>query len=659
MDGLRLAKIVGTASETTWSQVLVFPELKVGDALAKEQLLAAIAVRRTSEGVDVGAVGRAILATLQEDYFAASSDDVGVRLEEVVAAALEGNEVEVDLAVGILKDQRGTFVSYRGGVLMWRRAEVGWIIPVKNELPHNPAVDMRVGEMQFGDKVVLGTAALFAKIDDEGMAEALQSQGIEQIGEALSSELHGGDSSEGAAAVVLEYVVVETADEELLIQAEDELETGHDGGPWGMVRGAVTSMGGVLGSRFAQNRGWRRWRQKLLGTRQVNTGASRRTSDEPAIYLKKGKNRRLSLSIAVVLLLLLSVSVGLGWRKRVVEKREAAFGEVFTPAEQRYTEAVGLAESNPLRARSLLIEARDLLMKGTEAFDEGSSERDRLLELTTSVQDLYQQVAGEYEIAEAALFFDLGLVRDDLFGEQMGLADGQLVVLDKARGVVVGVDVGSKKARILGGGDVLSQSELLGVTTGKAVVLSKSGIVGVYFGDRESEVLVEREDDWDDPKSLGTYGGNVYLLDAGNSELWRYPGFEGGVGGRRRWLGPGVVPDFSRVTDLVVDGDMWILERDGEISRYRRGAPLNFSVVGLDTDMSEAVAIDTTLEGDELYILDRGNARVVVVTKNGEYKQQYRWEGISGVTDIVVVDEEEQRKVLLLSGASIYEIPLR
>jgi hypothetical protein len=117
-----------------------------------------------------------------------------------------------------------------------------------------------------------------------------------------------------------------------------------------------------------------------------------------------------------------------------------------------------------------------------------------------------------------------------------------------------------------------------------------------------------------------------------------------------------VVPDFSSVVDIAIDGDVWVLDRDGTISLYRQGAPVNFNVSGLVAEISDAVAIDTEIESENIYVLDRSNSRVLVIGKNGDYKEQYEWAGISGVSDMAVV--ESLGKILLLSGSNIYEIEL-
>ena len=56
-------------------------------------------------------------------------------------------------------------------------------------------------------------------------------------------------------------------------------------------------------------------------------------------------------------------------------------------------------------------------------------------------------------------------------------------------------------------------------------------------------------------------------------------------------------------------------------------------------------------------LLDKGNDRVVVVNKSGEYYSQYRWPGIGGVTHLVA--SEEEKKILLLAGNKIYEIEIK
>ena len=129
-----------------------------------------------------------------------------------------------------------------------------------------------------------------------------------------------------------------------------------------------------------------------------------------------------------------------------------------------------------------------------------------------------------------------------------------------------------------------------------------------------------------------------------------------GVGDKQRWLGKGVEPDLSEAVDVTVDGDIWVGLKDGTVRRFRRGANENFKMTGLAEPIGELTAIYTDENSNQVYVLDRLRTRVVVFDKEGTYKKQYGWSGISGVTDMAVSEKDGQ--IFLLSGASIYAMPL-
>ncbi|MDP3733226.1 MAG: hypothetical protein Q8Q91_01675, partial [Candidatus Daviesbacteria bacterium] len=60
---------------------------------------------------------------------------------------------------------------------------------------------------------------------------------------------------------------------------------------------------------------------------------------------------------------------------------------------------------------------------------------------------------------------------------------------------------------------------------------------------------------------------------------------------------------------------------------------------------------------DNLYLLDSGNSRLLVLTKLGAYKVQYQSERLGGFSDLVV--DEKGKKVYLLDGSKIYTMDLK
>lgn len=189
----------------------------------------------------------------------------------------------------------------------------------------------------------------------------------------------------------------------------------------------------------------------------------------------------------------------------------------------------------------------------------------------------------------------------------------------------------------------------------KIYLLTGRGILEFDKETKREKLVVEAEEDWVEIIDLRAFGGNLYLLDR-QGEIWKYPGIEAGFGAYRLWL-KGEKPDFSDAIGMSIDGSVWVLKADGTILKYTQGGRDHFAISGLDRSFNNPVAIFTDDDQENLYILDKGNSRVVVINKSGEYHSQYLWSGIVDVTGLIA--SEEEKKIFLLSGNKIYQIEIK
>jgi len=171
---------------------------------------------------------------------------------------------------------------------------------------------------------------------------------------------------------------------------------------------------------------------------------------------------------------------------------------------------------------------------------------------------------------------------------------------------------------------------------------------------------IEKDEAWEKIVGLGTYGGNLYLLDQGAGNLWRYLATEEGFGSRRTWFS-GTPPDLSGNVSLAIDGAIWVLKKEG-ISKFNLGKEESFALSrmpasrGEPENFLEPVKIFTSAEAENLYVLDKGRGKIYVITKTGEFKAVYSWEGLKNAQDLVAV--ESLKKLFVLSGEKIYEVGL-
>jgi sugar lactone lactonase YvrE len=176
-------------------------------------------------------------------------------------------------------------------------------------------------------------------------------------------------------------------------------------------------------------------------------------------------------------------------------------------------------------------------------------------------------------------------------------------------------------------------------------VLTNDGIM--KLSKNNVDLAVPKEDKWTEIKALATYGESVYLLDTGKSEIYKYRQDEQGEWKESRWLAPGIAPNFSKVIDMAVDGNVWLLDEDGTLRKFAKGAPNKLAANELGEPIEKACCV--AVNGG-VWVVDRGKDKVIEFDEDGKYKQQVVGGNLGLVTDVVVIDN----KIWMLAGNKLY-----
>ena len=110
---------------------------------------------------------------------------------------------------------------------------------------------------------------------------------------------------------------------------------------------------------------------------------------------------------------------------------------------------------------------------------------------------------------------------------------------------------------------------------------------------------------------------------------------------------------------MAIDGDIYVLNRDGEVLQYRRGELLPLELRDKPSEqLQQATRIFTLPEHNNFYILDKGLNRVVVYSKGqssiATYQKQVVFPSLpaNSLQDLYV-DIEEQ-KLIVLTTDKVY-----
>ena len=287
-------------------------------------------------------------------------------------------------------------------------------------------------------------------------------------------------------------------------------------------------------------------------------------------------------------------------------------------------------ETDPARRRQLLEEASGL-----------ASEALRLESQNLSAADLRNQATTSLETLDAV--FDLGQLTTitTLSGQLTGevsiegftVAGGIAYLLDARGGRIIAVNLtGDSTPQILYQegeiyGEIPAQTPIFivwegGEADGRLLILdAERKLFAVEPESLASPLPLRRTNTWTSVAAISAFDGNFYVLDPLGSQVHRY--FPAATGFDSE-PGPALSgqPDLEDAVAMALNGDIFILRRDGQILRFQTGVNLGFSLAGIDRSLKGPSAISVAPNTDEIYITDAGNKRIVIATLDGIFLRQ-------------------------------------
>ena len=356
---------------------------------------------------------------------------------------------------------------------------------------------------------------------------------------------------------------------------------------------------------------------------------------------------------AVVLVFLLGFIATFGFVKKQALLKEQPVMKLEKKADYVLVEITGLAKVDSARAMELALD----LKKTVE--DSGKNIKDKkLLKRLEDLQQKLDNVQSELGLVRRAKldeFLDPKLLKEEIIAEILsGDGDG-LLIFDPQKNILATVSPDDRSGQVVGGGIEGISSVALGRNS--AFGITENRIIEFPFNGGESMEAVKEDEKWGDGSLLIWFGGNLYVLDKSVSEILKYPAAENSsgkpeFGSRRRWFKPGLNYDLSDAVGVEVDGDIWVLHRDGAIGRFRNGSRISFKQV-LAGFISEPDLFSVSPEGDKIWVLGRKDKKVVSVNKEtGEFAGLWEAEEFGKAQGLAV--NEKLGKMFVLVDGKIY-----
>ncbi|MCX6028976.1 MAG: hypothetical protein NT169_06705 [Chloroflexi bacterium] len=202
---------------------------------------------------------------------------------------------------------------------------------------------------------------------------------------------------------------------------------------------------------------------------------------------------------------------------------------------------------------------------------------------------------------------------------------------DQAAVIHRGQQIGDPAA---GSGQVLIVSDLVDMTWAEAVTNQRSrllvldtagGLASYDVTYAAVKAPMAALDQGSLPQLIMSYGGNLYVVDTKANQIWRYrPSDKGYENAPEKYFTAGVQVDLAGVQAMAIDGNIWLLFADGRLLKFYTGDQKPFEFKGLPDPLRAPTAVVAPVGGEQIYIADAGNGRIVEFNKDGKFLRQFR-----------------------------------
>jgi hypothetical protein len=342
-------------------------------------------------------------------------------------------------------------------------------------------------------------------------------------------------------------------------------------------------------------------------------------------FFRKGENRmvigkkppkKLTIAILIILLGIFFWSVVLGYQRRAeAEKKRKLEGYRIT-IEKSFDRAKDLGSSDPEKALGYLTDGEQQI-----ALLESYGKKDVTSEIEkyrTTAEEL-KKIIEKKEDVQAEEIYDLALINEKSAGSRMFFTEENAIVLDKGRKMVYVINP-EKKSHTDYTDSKLANADLVSYYDGTVFVYGSK--IGVIKSKDESvfESAISADKELKDVKGTWVYNGNIYVLDSGSDELYKYLVAEKGYSDKTSYFKDGESMDLAEANSFAIDSSVYIGFKSSVI-KYIAGVKDSFSA-NLPKGSYSFDRIFTNKDVDNIFLLDKTQGIVLIVDKNGEFIKQ-------------------------------------
>jgi serine/threonine protein phosphatase PrpC len=590
-------------SKLTFAKIVANPTiLSWSQAYNAGKLFAVLSLstlEEPEENDSLNILGKEILDCLEQEFFTLETKD----LESIKSAILlTSQKIKDDIKCSfticaVVNNILYIYILGDGKAVLKRDGKLGTLLEAHDEQAKN--LKSASGFLQDHDQIVLETKPFSDVIPMHTLTEFLDNLPPQEAAENLAPIVHEKEEP-GAAAIIISFTAIEKIKEnqieDIILNEEVEIDNEES------IKENNDELNLDENPEFFNDK-------KENNTNLLNNLKSLKINS-------LNHTKKMILTIVLAILVVFILSVFFAFNNQQNNKTQTVFNSIYPQAQKKYDEGQSLLSLNQNLAKDSFNQAKTILENGKNQLPQSSKEAKQVLDLLTKI--------------------------NTALGTSANITASQAKEIDKSQSLILSSQIDNQALYF-----TKKDNGFIGVTQTEIFSLNQEGA--------GKKTLIKNDTNWSSPGGLAAYLTNIYVLDKKQNQIVKFMQNDSNFTNTNYFSE--TKPDFSKAVSMAIDSDVYILFSNGDISKYTKGAIQSYTISGLDKTFSNPTAIFTNADTTNVYVLDKGNSRIVVLDKNGVYKNQYVAPVIKSAKDFEVL--EGSKKINILSSGKIYQIEIK
>ena len=359
------------------------------------------------------------------------------------------------------------------------------------------------------------------------------------------------------------------------------------------------------------------------------------------------KKKKLTLIFVVVILFVLIWSVGFGVQRRKESQFQEEIKKLTKSVEEKIAQADESSITDLTTSLSMLSEAKQQVttLETNISKDQLSKLSDIKKIIASAESRLLKKEEKNYEE-----FYDLTVDNKDAKGEKIYLDVDKLAILDKGKSMIYSLSLVKKSLEKVNISDIKLASIIASYEDLIFYYIQGEGIFKITDG--KAKKIISNDKAWKEIISMSIYNGNIYVLDKGNDEIYKYLVAEGGYSDKQSYFATGSAVDLAEANSMAIDSAVYVGFSD-YVAKYISGTRDEFKTNFPEENIS-LTKVFTNKQLDKVYAWDKSAGVIYIFDKKGAYEKQIKSSILSKASDFVVFKDS----VYALLGAKIYTVGL-